>query len=800
MLDDIPGIGETRAEALRTAGYDGAADVAAASACQLRQTPKISETVARCIQATAREQCGWEDTFISEIAESVDADRTEVADAYADLAAALVPPESAEKTLELHFRADVDRSVVQLDEYAIRYRHYLLQAGFDRIGDVAQASVDELTEARYIGDELAQSLKETAQEKLDRLPETRESSSDPAADSTRGGSGQPTTNRASVASGSTETDNGDETAGIVGDQDGESGRITRADETSDDSDLPDGGKGNLLESKRFPQEMVDRDQWLLWKQTDDGRKIPRAPWETGDALRYVDAMNPMNWTSFQEAVRWQSKLPHDLHLAYAITRDDDVVFLDLDDVVVNGDLSRAARDLVDEADSYAAISTSGTGVHVFASGRLSEDVKSLTGSLDETGDQTLEVYDRNRFVAMTGDHLEGSPTQLTNAESLLTRLEDEFASISSETPDRATGGPERGREELRELETTNDIQDVFDAINQVRPSDIKMRSTQTREHGDGTYSYDPSWVHSESGTRLGVLDDIWIYRKGMIALNALQVVALEEGIILDEQEYPQGEAFWEAVEALRDRGAHIPKFEPHDEPAVKSEPADGTDEIDESEIAKRINYGDTVRTYVHPRDRDYQEQLALELTPILVEAATSLHLTPTVTYRAAELYAKGHAAGVVPGAAHECSLGAAIRIASIETGTPRPLADIAEVLDERPKSIRQKFHRLIQETTVSDTLDASDLVVDPPEYVPYLARQLGREDDAKLREQVRELLDETPLDGGSNPMSEVAAAFYVAMTESPDHSVTQDQIADAAGLTAVTIRNNYRKFAEAPSS
>ncbi|MCW8173762.1 hypothetical protein D8S78_24555 [Natrialba swarupiae] len=75
---------------------------------------------------------------------------------------------------------------------------------------------------------------------------------------------------------------------------------------------------------------------------------------------------------------------------------------------------------------------------------------------------------------------------------------------------------------------------------------------------------------------------------------------------------------------------------------------------------------------------------------------------------------------------------------------PRPLADIAEVLDERPKSIRQKFHRLIQETTVSDTLDASDLVVDPPEYVPYLARQLGREDDAKLREQVRELLDETP--------------------------------------------------------
>ncbi|WP_436348147.1 helix-hairpin-helix domain-containing protein [Natronorubrum sp. FCH18a] len=77
--------------------------------------------------------------------------------------------------------------MVQLDEYAIRYRHYLLQAGFDRIEDVAQASVDELTEARYIGDDLAQYFKETAQEKLDGLSETHETSSDPAEGSTRGG-------------------------------------------------------------------------------------------------------------------------------------------------------------------------------------------------------------------------------------------------------------------------------------------------------------------------------------------------------------------------------------------------------------------------------------------------------------------------------------------------------------------------------------------------------------------------------------------------------------------------------------
>jgi hypothetical protein len=57
------------------------------------------------------------------------------------------------------------------------------------------------------------------------------------------------------------------------------------------------------------------------------------------------------------------------------------------------------------------------------------------------------------------------------------------------------------------------------------------------------------------------MDDGWIWRAdGQFPLDALQVVALEEGIIFDEQDYPNGQAFWDAVEALRRRGAHIPEF------------------------------------------------------------------------------------------------------------------------------------------------------------------------------------------------------------------------------------------------
>lgn len=47
----------------------------------------------------------------------------------------------------------------------------------------------------------------------------------------------------------------------------------------------------------------------------------------------------------------------------------------------------------------------------------------------------------------------------------------------------------------------------------------------------------------------------------MRGLDALQVVALEERIITDEGEYPTGETFWRAVDALRERGTHIPDYE-----------------------------------------------------------------------------------------------------------------------------------------------------------------------------------------------------------------------------------------------
>lgn len=339
-------------------------------------------------------------------------------------------------------------------------------------------------------------------------------------------------------------------------------RSTRYTLHADEEPIGLGGlpESPAVEPETFPADVRARDRWLLWKPEPDGRKIPRAPWETGDDA-FVSAMNPDNWTTYENAAEYCEMLSDDTYgLAFSITDEDPFVLLDYDDArdPDTGRIAPTVRQHIEDAGSYADVSTSGTGVHLLVRGALSEDVASIVADLPEH-DFSLEVYDSDRYAVMTGDHLAGTPAETTNAQELLDRLEAEHAT-RRDYESVSTSGPTRPREELADIEETTDIDDVFDAIEQVRPGDIRLHSTVTEERADGTKSLDPSWTASESGTRLGQLDDVWVYRNGMYVLDALQVVALEERLLTRVDSYPSGETFWQAVDALRERGAHVPEY------------------------------------------------------------------------------------------------------------------------------------------------------------------------------------------------------------------------------------------------
>jgi putative DNA primase/helicase len=346
------------------------------------------------------------------------------------------------------------------------------------------------------------------------------------------------------------------------------------------------GEPPAIESETYPADCcaASVEQWITWKPSDDGRKIPRAPYANpGRPDRYVSAQDADVWTDFETARDWARKLPGH-RLAFTIRDrdvypDEELVLVDYDDVrdPDTGTLHPTVREHLTQADSYADVSPSGTGVHLLCRGALPDSVKTIADTLpaaDAFPEAKIEVYDSARFVTMTGRHLQATPPDTRPCQALLADLVDTYATVVEGTPDELLGEPATSKAELAALETTDDMQDVFDAIAQIGPTDIRLDSPVTENRNDGSKSRDPAWTTSESGTRLAEVDGAWIYREGMIGLDALQVVALEEGIIRDERTYPQGNDFWDAVDALRDRGAHIPSYQPSGQGvAVESNPA-----------------------------------------------------------------------------------------------------------------------------------------------------------------------------------------------------------------------------------
>src|SRR5262249_32311093 len=85
----------------------------------------------------------------------------------------------------------------------------------------------------------------------------------------------------------------------------------------------------------------------------------------------------------------------------------------------SGAIEPWALQLVELFDSWAEISVSGTGIHMFCHGQLPGS--GVVGCLDGVPTRRVEMYDRGRFAYVTGHALE--PVRpLAERQPLVTRL------------------------------------------------------------------------------------------------------------------------------------------------------------------------------------------------------------------------------------------------------------------------------------------------------------------------------------------------------------------------------------------
>ncbi len=188
--------------------------------------------------------------------------------------------------------------------------------------------------------------------------------------------------------------------------------------------------------ENIPQALRERAQWVCWKyakppggKTDRWSKLPISPF-TGQLAK---STAESTWADFDTALAcFEGRRALLAGVGFVFSRGDPFIGVDLDKCRdrETGRLTPWAQAAVDELDSYAEVSPSGTGVKCILTSATS--VPSRRRSSPD-----IEVYSSDRFFTITGNVLGANVEIGARTEQLLrfhSRLFPEPSSDTSPAP------------------------------------------------------------------------------------------------------------------------------------------------------------------------------------------------------------------------------------------------------------------------------------------------------------------------------------------------------------------------------
>ena len=188
------------------------------------------------------------------------------------------------------------------------------------------------------------------------------------------------------------------------------------------------------------------------------------------------------------------------------------------------------------------------------------------------------------------------------------------------------------------------------------------------------------------------------------------------------------------------------------------------------------------RSQVHePIDRNFRQAFS-ELNRL----KDKLAISDSVIEKAAYLYRKALEKGLVRGRSISALIASALYASCRDTETPRTLKDIAQVSNIKRKDIARCYRLLLRE------LNLKMPVVNPINCISRIASKAGLSEKTKRKAtKILQRAEELKISAGKDPMGLAAAALYVACVTLGENK-TQRDVAEAAGVTEVTIRNRYK--------
>jgi len=189
-----------------------------------------------------------------------------------------------------------------------------------------------------------------------------------------------------------------------------------------------------------------------------------------------------------------------------------------------------------------------------------------------------------------------------------------------------------------------------------------------------------------------------------------------------------------------------------------------------------------IRSRVHSSiDRNLAQAMA-ELDRL----SDKVYIPPPIKEKAAVTYRKALDKGLVRGRSIAAIAAAALYAACRGSGTPRTLREIAEASLVDKKEVARCYRLLLRE------LDVHMPIADPLTYVSKIAERTGI--SGKTQGMAIQILREARkrrAAAGKDPMGLAAASLYIACLKNNEKK-TQKDIAEAAGVTEVTVRNRYK--------
>jgi transcription initiation factor TFIIB len=188
------------------------------------------------------------------------------------------------------------------------------------------------------------------------------------------------------------------------------------------------------------------------------------------------------------------------------------------------------------------------------------------------------------------------------------------------------------------------------------------------------------------------------------------------------------------------------------------------------------------RSQVHnTADRNLREALS-ELSKL----KDKIKISPNIMEKAAYIYRKGLEKKLVRGRSISGMIAASLYAACREAETPRTLNDIASAANVKRKDIARCYRLLYRE------LDLKMPVVDSIQCIARISNNLELSEKTKrFAIKVLQKAQENEESAGKSPMGLAATALYLACTQT-GVQITQRDLAEAAGVTEVTIRNRYK--------